>query len=449
MTLHTAGIPVRIRLQMADTLTKPDPYAPWLNPNFRRYTCSWFAMTFSKQIETLAVSVYFVSIYDLSDASLALGTMGLVQAMPVMLLAIAGGQLADRFQRRRVIIAMLSLGTLASAGLLVVAITHAPVSWIYLLLGIGATAQALGSPSRAALLPQLVPAEQFSTAVMWNSSVFYIGCVTGPVVGGVVLAMSKNPATPLIENPAPAFVVVLACRFIALAAVTLVRYRQVDRSDQPISWDSVVAGIRFVWRTKLILATITLDMFAVLLGGVTYILPIYAMHILHVGSTGLGLLRSADAVGAVCMAVLLAHMPPMRRAGVALLWAVAGYGLATIIFGLSEWFWLSMLMMFTIGALDNISVVVRHTLVQMLTPDEMRGRVSAVHGVFIVASNDLGGLESGLTMRLVGPVISVVGGGIGTILVVLGAMRLWPQILSIGQLNAIRPAAEEETSHVE
>jgi MFS family permease len=434
---------------MSNTLPKPDPYAPWRNPDFRRYACSWFAMTFSKQIETLAVSVYFVSIYDLSDASLALGAMGLVQALPVMLLAIAGGQLADRFQRRRVIISMLSLGTVSSAGLLVVAILHAPVSWIYLLLGIGATAQALGSPSRAALLPQLLPAEQFSTAVTWNSTVFYMGAVTGPAVGGVILAMSKDPAMPLIENPAPAFVVVLACRFVALAAITLVRYRQVDRSGEPISWDSVVAGIRFVWRTKLILATITLDMFAVLLGGVTYLLPIYAKDILHVGSTGLGLLRSADAIGAVCMAVLLAHMPPMRRAGVALLWAIAGYGLATIIFGFSEWFWLSLLMMFMIGALDNISVVVRHTLVQMLTPDEMRGRVSAVHGVFIVASNDLGGLESGLAAWLVGPVIAVVGGGVGTILVVLGATRLWPQILSLGSLTDIRPAAEGETSHVE
>lgn len=449
MTLRMAAVPVKMSLQMTDTLTKPDPYAPWRIPDFRRYACGWFAVTFSKQIETLAVAVYFVSIYDRADASLALGAMGLVQALPVMLLAIAGGQLADRFQRRRVVISMTTLGTIASAGLLVVAMLHAPVVWIYLMLGLGAIAQALGSPSRAALLPQLVPAEQFSKAVTWNSSVFYSAVVTGPAIGGVILAMSKDPATPLIENPAPAFVVVLACRFVALTALTLMRYRHVDRSDQPVSWDSVVAGIRFVWRTKLILATITLDMFAVLLGGVTYLLPIYAKDILHVGSTGLGLLRSADAIGAVCMAMLLTHLPPMRRAGVALLWAIAGYGLATIIFGLSEWFWLSLLMMFMIGALDNISVVVRHTLVQMLTPDEMRGRVSAVHGVFIVASNDLGGLESGLTAWLVGPVVSVVAGGIGTILVVLGATRLWPQILSLGQLNDIRPAVEEETSHVE
>ncbi len=425
---------------MSDTTIKPDPYAPWRSRDYRRDACSWFAMTFSKQIETLAVSVYFVSIYDRSDAFLALGAMGLVQALPVMLLAIAGGQLADRFDRRRVMMATLSLGILSSAGLLAVALLDGSAPWIYLLLGVGAVGQALNSPSRAALLPQLVPAELFSNAIAWNSSVFYVAAVTGPAVGGVIVAMSTNSA--------PAFAVVMACRLVAIAAIALMRHRQADRSEQSISWQSVLAGIRFVWNSKIILATITLDMFAVLLGGATYLLPIYAEYILQVGPSGLGFLRSADAVGAVCMAMLLAHMPPMRRAGVMLLWAVAGYGVAWIIFGLSQWFWLSLLMMFLIGALDNISVVVRHTLVQMLTPDEMRGRVSAVHGVFIVASNDLGGLESGLTAWLFGPVISVVGGGVGTILVVLGAMRLWPQILGIGSLSAIRPASTEEPSHV-
>jgi MFS family permease len=196
------------------------------------------------------------------------------------------------------------------------------------------------------------------------------------------------------------------------------------------------------------LATITLDLFAVLLGGATYLLPIFAKDILGVGPAGLGFLQAADAVGAMCMAVLLVHLPPMRRAGAAMLWAVAGFGLTTIVFGLSTWFWLSLLMMFLIGMLDNISVVVRHTLVQMLTPDRMRGRVSAVNSVFIVASNDLGGLESGLTAWLFGPVISVVAGGAGTILVVLAAVCLWPQILAIGSLNSIRPDAEEETSRL-
>ena len=241
---------------------------------------------------------------------------------------------------------------------------------------------------------------------------------------------------------------VLACRLPAVAGITMMHYRQAERPAQSISWQSVLAGIRFVWNTKLILATITLDLFAVLLGGATYLLPIYAKDILHVGPTGLGFLRSADAVGAICMAMTLAHRPPLRSAGATLLWAVAGFGAATIVFGLSQWFLLSLGMMFLVGALDNISVVVRHTLVQMLTPDEMRGRVSAVNSVFIVASNDLGGLESGLTAWLFGPVISVVGGGVGTILVVLAAMLLWPQILAIGSLDAIRPVDVPESAEV-
>jgi MFS family permease len=347
-----------------------------------------------------------------------------------------------------VVVIMLGLGTLSVAGLLTAALLNASPPWIFLMLGIGAIGQALGSPSRAALLPQLVPAEIFSKAVAWNSSVFSISLVTGPVVGGFVMELSQIPAVHSVENPAPALALALACRMVALGAMTLVRHRQAEREPTTVSWETVAAGVRFVWRTKVILATITLDLFAVLLGGATYLLPIYAVHILHVGSAGLGFLRASDAVGAICMAMLLAHMPPLPRAGAAMLWAVAGYGLATMIFGLSQWFWLSMLMMFLVGALDNISVVVRHTLVQMLTPDEMRGRVSAVNGVFIVASNDIGGLESGLTAWLFGPVISVVGGGVGTILVVLAAMRLWPQLLGLGSLNAIRPASTEEPPHV-
>jgi hypothetical protein len=223
-----------------------------------------------------------------------------------------------------------------------------------------------------------------------------------------------------------------------------VRCRQEQTPTDSISLESLIAGIRFVRQTKLILATITLDLFAVLLGGATYLLPIYAEDILHVGALGLGWLRSAEAGGAVCMAVALAYMPPMPRAGRTLLWAVSGFGVATIVFGLSRSYWLSLSMMFLIGALDNISVVVRHTLVQMLTPDSMRGRVSAVNNVFIVASNDLGGLESGVTARLFTPVISVVGGGIGTILVVLAAARTWPQILTLGSLRDIRPSENAE-----
>jgi MFS family permease len=423
--------------------TTPDPYAPWRRPDYRRYAGSWFLITFSRRVEFFAVTIHLVRTFDPTQASFALGMMGLVQALPVMLLAIAGGHLADRFNRRTVMLLTFSLGIVSAAGLLAVALLHGDTWWIYLLLAIGAVGWALGNPARQALLPQLVPSELFSNSVAWNSTVFYVASVTGPVVGGAIVGASKGLGL------AAAFAVVMLCRLVALAGITLLHDQRTGQVEQSVSWESVAAGIRFVWRTKLILATITLDLFAVLLGGATYLLPIYAENILHVGPSALGLLLSADAIGAICMALLLAHRPPLRRAGPTLLGAVSGCGVATIVFGLSQWFWLSLLAMFLIGAMDNISVVVRHTLVQMLTPDEMRGRVSAVNGVFIVASNDLGGLESGLTAGLfgrmfgpaLGPVISVVGGGVGMILVVLGAMRVWPQLLRIGSLDSIRPAS--------
>jgi MFS family permease len=404
-----------------------DPYVVWRNPNYRLYAGSWFLMTFGRMIETLTVRAH---VYDLTHDPMSLGWIGLVQATPVLLLAIPGGQIADRFDRRRVLMLMLGLNTLVTLGLLLVTYHQGRVPWIYALLTLGAIGQALGSPSRAALLPQIVGVEIFANAVTWNSSVFHIASMTGPAIGGVILSAPAGVTAALAA--------VIACRVFSLAALSLVRTERVVRTES-VSLESLVRGIRFVWETKLILATISLDLFAVLLGGATYLLPVFAKDILHVGKLGLGLLQSAEAVGAVLMAVLLTHLPPMKRAGRTMLWAVAAFGAATIAFGLSRWFPLSLAMMFVIGAVDNVSVVVRHTLVQMLTPDAMRGRVSAVNNIFIVASNDLGGLESGLTARLFGAVSSVVMGGVGAIGVVLASAALWPQILTIGSLKDIRP----------
>jgi hypothetical protein len=236
----------------------------------------------------------------------------------------------------------------------------------------------------------------------------------------------------------------MVLRIFSLVAMGFIRNRPQSELMETISIESVLAGIRFVWKTKLILATITLDLFAVLLGGFTYLLPVFVKDILQIDEAWVGYLRATEAIGAVCIAVLIAHSRPMKRAGVSMLWAVTGFGAATIIFGFSKWYLLSMLMMFFIGALDNISVVVRHTLVQMLTPDAMRGRVSAVNNIFIVASNDIGGVESSVTTWLFGSaVISVVGGGIGTILVVIISALTWPQLLKIGSLQDVRPNIED------
>jgi len=435
MTLHAGGVASKIAWEMSQLDANADPYALWKNPSYRNYAGSWFLITFSRRIEFFAISYYVAKLFHERQASFAMAMLGLTLALPVILLAIPGGQLADRFSRHRVMMLSFSLGIVSAAGLVAVAFLGKPIWWYYPLLAVEAVGWAIGNPSRQAMLPSLIPTELFSRGVAWNSTVFYVAIVTGPVVGGYMLLGTRTLGL--------AFILVLLCRILAILALFRIRYKPTDHAATSMSLESVVAGIRFVWKTQLILATITLDLFAVLLGGATYLVPIYAKNILHVEAFGLSVLLAADAVGAICMAVLLAHRPPLRRAGVALLWAVAGFGAATIVFGFSRWYWLSLLMMFMIGALDNISVVVRHTLVQMLTPDNMRGRVSAVNGIFIVASNDLGGMESGFTSGLFGPVASVVGGGVGTILVVLAAMGIWPQLLKIGSLDSIRPAMEE------
>jgi len=404
------------------------PYASWRSRDFRFYAWGWFMLVFGKQIETVAVGLY---LYARTGDPMALGWLGLVQAVPVILLAIAGGQIADRWDRRRVMMITLVLSAVVALGLAWLVSVDARIVWLYVLLGLGAASQALGGPSRAALLPEIVASATFSNAVTWSSTIFQTASMTGPAVGGLILGVQNNVAS--------AFLVVAVCRLVSLVSIAAIRHRRPERAKESITLESLIAGIRFVWNSKLILATITLDLFAVLLGGAAYLLPIYAEDILHVGATGLGLLRSAEAVGAVSMAVLLAHLPPLKRAGRTMLWAVAGFGAATIVFGLSQWFWLSMAAMFLVGALDNVSVVVRHTLVQMLTPDAMRGRVSAINSVFIVASNDLGGLESGVTARFMGPIGSVVFGGAGAIAVVLASARIWPELLRIRSLQEIRP----------
>ncbi|MFZ5830273.1 MAG: MFS transporter [Planctomycetota bacterium] len=423
-----------------------DPYGPWRNPDFRLYAVSWFLIVFAKHVETVTVQLY---VYGETGDPLALGWIGLAQALPVMALSIAGGQLADRFDRRRVMSLMYAVSSLVAVGLWMSA-REGSVALIYMLLAVDASTQALGGPSRAAILPQIVGPARLSTAITWSSSIFQIATMTGPAAGGMILGWVSLGIFDDLGGPSGskyntslAFLVVIFSRMAAATFVALVRTRRTAGAPDAVSWQSLVAGIRFVWRTKAILATITLDMFAVLFGGFTYLLPIYAEDILGVGASGLGFLRSAEAVGAVTMAMVLAHLPPMKRSGRTLLWAVAGFGAATIAFALSRSYALSLVLIFVIGALDNISVVIRHTLVQLLTPDAMRGRVSAVNTVFIVASNDIGGLESGVTAKLFGPVASVVIGGVGAIGVVIAAALKWPELRRLGALSDVRPPIED------
>jgi MFS family permease len=300
---------------------------------------------------------------------------------------------------------------------------------MYILLFLDAAAVIIGRPARVALLPQLVPNQVFPNAVTWNMSMQHLVSVIGPAIGGLLVALSLSMA--YVVSALGSLIFILLLRWLELGSTS--------RRAGQASLRALLAGLHFVWYARLILTVISLDLFAVLLGGAVYLLPIFAEDILRVGPAGFGWLQAAPAAGAFCMALLLSYLPPMKHAGRNLLLSVAGFGVATIIFGLSRSFWLSLAMLFLTGVFDNISMVIRHTLVQLLTPDYMRGRVSAVTSVFIGASNELGGLESGLVAHWFGAIFSVVSGGIGTIFVVMITALVAPQLRAFGALHEVKP----------
>jgi len=277
-------------------------------------------------------------------------------------------------------------------------------------------------------LPQLVPREHFSKAVTWSSGSFQLSSVAGPAASGELIALTGQPAVVYALNA--------AASIVCLALIGLVRRQHKVTAREKMTFNSLITGFKFVFASRVIFGTITLDLFAVLLGGAASLLPVYAEDILHAGPKGLGYLQAALPLGSLLCALVLAHRPPLQKAGRTLLWAVAVFGLATIGFGLSRWFWLSLALLFVCGFVDNISVVVRHTLVQLLTPDEKRGRVSAVNSLFIGTSNEMGGFESGVVAHWFGPVFSVVSGGVGTLLVVMAVAWIWPEIRKYGRLDA-------------
>lgn len=352
--------------------------------------------------------------------ALALGLVGLVQVTPVILLSLPAGHVADQHNRKRIVLTAQAMLVFCALGLALLSALQGPLVLVYLfLLGIGIV-QAFNDPASSTLLPQAVPPEIFSSAATWSSSTGQLASIIGPGLAGLLVAFWDGVTLNYL------IAALAACVYLSLVA--MMRGRQLALSRKAATLESLKEGIRFIRSTKEILAAITLDLFAVLFGGAVTLLPIYATDILKVGPQGLGVLRAASSIGALVMAVALAHLPTFKHAGRTLLLAVTGFGLATIVFGLSKSFWLSVAMLFLLGGLDNISVVIRSTLILTRTPDQMRGRTSAVNSIFIGASNQLGGFESGLTADLFGPIISVVGGGIGTILVVLIVARTWPEL---------------------
>ncbi len=400
------------------------PYAVLRHRDFSLYLAARFIAALGQQMLTVAVGW---ELYERTHSSLALGMVGLTQMVPMILLILPAGHVADNHDRKRTILGMVFLATLASTGLALISALEGHVLWIYGCLFAAGVARTFLWPASQAFLPQLVPRRIFSLAVTWNTGAFHLSSVLGPAAGGALIALTHKAAVVYALNA----VATLVC----LALIALVRSRQAVIPRTEMSLASLLAGFKFVYQTKIILGTITLDLFAVLLGGATALLPVYAKDILNAGPSGLGILQAALPLGSVVSAFYLAHRPPLQQSGRALIRAVAAFGVATIAFGFSRWFWFSFAMLFICGAVDNVSVVVRHTLVQLLTPDEMRGRVSAVNSLFIGTSNELGGFESGLVAQLFGPVVSVVSGGIGTILVVIATALNWPEIRKYGRLD--------------
>ncbi len=445
------------------TQPKHDPYAALRHPNYRYYTIGSFISVIGDQMLATAAGY---ELYERTNSATALGLWGLIWAAPFLLMALPGGHIADRYNRKNILLLSQAFFVLFAVTLACVSFYHdqwsgnafttaansifshiadiferhlkatsggsgaysfkdPSVPIIYLLLFFYGLVQSLNIPAKSAMLPYLVPSKDFANAVTWGSQVFQVASILGPALGGVLIIWGF-PTVYLLCG---------VCWLIFGCTLWFVQYTHRSSGKARMTLSSLAAGAKFVWNTKIILATITMDLFAVFLGGAVALLPMFAKDILHVGPAGLGALRAAPSLGAFLMAALLTHLPPMKKAGKALLWAITGFGVATIVFGLSQWFWLSWLMLFLTGAFDNISVVVRATLVQVLTPDSMRGRVSAVSFMFIVSSNELGAFESGITAALFGPVASVVGGGIGTLLVVLAVMYVWAEVGQFGSLD--------------
>ncbi len=425
-------VSVESRLQDVDAgvAVPHDPYGALRHREFVLYVVGSLFAGIGLNMQAVAVGW---ELYERTGSAMALGWVGFVQVLPILAFAIPAGHMADRFDRRRLIMCGQFLSFVCSCGLVYLSLNRGPVPMIYALLFFNALSRAVSWPASSSFMPQLVPREVFSNAVTWKSTSFQISSVVGPAIGGVLIA--------LFSKVGVVYGVAAGLTFLHFILLGMIRSRITKKSVEPMSIQSVLAGFGFVWRTRTVLAALTLDLFAVLLGGATALLPIYAKDILVVGPTGLGWLRAAPAIGAIVMAMMIAHRPPFQRAGRVLLWAVAGFGVVMIGFGISRSFWVSMVMLAFGGALDNISVVIRHSLVQLSTPDGMRGRVSAVNTVFISCSNELGEFESGTVAALFGPVASVVSGGIGTILVVVFAAKLWPEIKNLKSL-------QESTAHV-
>jgi len=406
------------------------------HPDFVLFQLARFLIVAAVEMQAVAVGW---QVYDITKRALDLGLVGLAQFLPGILLFLVSGHASDRFDRRKVLGFCYAGYALCSGLLLVLAErgTYAirPIYAVLILLGVVRSFN--GTASRS-ILPQLVPEEHFPNAVAWNATTFQAATILGPSLGGILYAA--------FHGPSAVYATAMLTAVGALLSTFRIKAQQRVRKREPLTMKAVFAGLHFIWSNKLVLGAISLDLFAVLLGGAVALLPVYARDILHTGPWGLGLLRTAPGVGAAAMAVALAHRPLRGRAGPTLLWSVAGFGVLTILFGVSHSIVLSLVALVLLGATDMVSVIIRATLVQLRTPDEMRGRVMAVDMVFIGTSNELGQFESGLTAQWFGTVPAVVLGGVGTLAVIALWAWMFPQLRRTGALSPTNAAAEQEAS---
>lgn len=398
--------------------------------DFLLYEVGRFFIVAALEMQSVAVGW---QVYEITRRPIDLGYVGLVQFVPVIGLFLIAGHAVDRFNRKTVL--MLSMVGMAVCSALLFEIARSgtlnvkPIYGVLFLVGI---MRAFSGPAGRSLLPALVPDEVFPNAVAWNATTFQAATILGPALGGILYAAFRGPAG--------VYAIALAASLVATTAIVPMRLRQFERPREEVSLRTVLAGLHYIWTHKIILGSISLDLFAVLLGGSVALLPVYAREILHTGPWGLGMLRSAPGVGALLMAIALAYRPLRNRVGKTMLVCVAGFGLFTLVFGISRSMTLSLIALLLVGATDMVSVVVRGTLVQVATPDAVRGRVNAVDMIFIGASNEFGEFESGVTAAWFGTVPAVIIGGIGTLTVV----GLWAWMFpELRQADRLTPAQEQ------
>ncbi len=439
------------------TSLRHDPFAALREQNYRLFVIGWLPASLGLQMQATALAW---EMYERTGDPLALGILGLARALPTVALALPAGRIVDLVDRRRVLVFTQMGFTIASLLLAVGSWMWANGSFstmrtgvwmMYFLVALTGCARVFNGPSRSSLLPQIfrsgVSGAAFHNAVTWNSGVFQLAAMIGPVVAGAMIA-ATNHAWPVY------IITAVTCLWFGIMVMFIrpfdiettakknPKYKSIWQLVRPSALlPGILEGVRHIRRERTIFGAITLDLFAVLLGGATALMPIYAKDILHVGPRGLGALKAAPFVGAFIMAIVMAYRPAFKKAGPTMLWSVAGFGLCTIVFGVSHWFWLSITMLALLGALDNISVVVRSVLVNVRTPNELRGRVAAVNSVFIESSNEIGGFESGLVAKYLGAMFSVVAGGIGTVAVVI-AMACW--IPELRRLRRISPTDQDD-----